>query len=130
MAIPSSTTRTYGAQAANGGDQIASAFDGAAKSAQHTVDGALDSLSSKVDDIRSQATPMIDRLSAQAGAAAKRGIDAVRDTSQQLRDRAVRASDSTVAYVKDEPVKAVLLAAATGALLMGLVSLLRRSRQA
>ena len=129
MAIPSSTNRTYGAQAANTGDQIASAFDGAAKTAQNTVEGALDSISSKVDDIRSQAAPMIDSLSAQAGAAAKRGIDAVRDSSQQLRDRAVRANDATVAYVKEEPVKAVLLAAATGALLMGLVSLMRSSRQ-
>ena len=130
MTTPTSTTRTYGSQAANGGDQVASAFDGAGKAAQHTVDNALDSLSNKVEDIRSQAMPLIDRVSGQASAAAKRSIDAVRDTSQQLRDKAVRASDSTVAYVKDEPVKAVLIAAATGALLMGLVSLMRRSRQA
>lgn len=121
MTIPGSTT--YGTPAANFGDQVA-------KSAQQTVDNTLDSLSSKVEDIRSQAAPLIDRISTQAGAAAKRSIDAVRDTSQQLRDQAVRASDSTVAYVKKEPVKAVLFAAATGAVLMGLVSLLRRSRQA
>jgi ElaB/YqjD/DUF883 family membrane-anchored ribosome-binding protein len=128
MTIPSSTTKTYGPQAANGGDQVATAFDHAAKATQHAIDGAFDSVTNKVDDIRNQATPLIDRISAQAGAAAKRGIDAVRDTSQHFRDNAVRASDSTVAYVKEEPVKAMLLAAATGALLMGLVSLMRRSR--
>jgi ElaB/YqjD/DUF883 family membrane-anchored ribosome-binding protein len=121
---------TIQTQAANGGDQIAAAFDHAAKSTQHTIDNTLDSVSNKVEDIRSQAAPLIDRISTQAGVAAKRGIDAVRDTSQQLRASAARASDSTVAYVKDEPVKAVLFAAATGALLMGLVSLLRRSRSA
>jgi ElaB/YqjD/DUF883 family membrane-anchored ribosome-binding protein len=34
----------------------------------------------------------------------------------------------TVAYVKDEPVKAMLIAAATGAVLMGLISMMGRSR--
>ena len=45
-----------------------------------------------------------------------------------LREKAQMASEQTVAYVKDEPVKSMLIAAATGALLMGLVSLLGRSR--
>ena len=42
-------------------------------------------------------------------------MEAVRDTSQQLRERALQAQDMTVAYVKDEPIKAMLIAAATGA---------------
>jgi ElaB/YqjD/DUF883 family membrane-anchored ribosome-binding protein len=52
----------------------------------------------------------------------------VRDSSQQLREKAVQASDQTVAYIKDEPVKSMLIAAATGAALMGLISLMGRSR--
>ena len=79
-------------------------------------------------DVRDQAAPLINRVSAQAEAAAKRGIDAVRDSSAQLREKAQKATDTTVAYVKDEPVKSMLIAAATGALLMGLVSLMGRSR--
>ena len=71
---------------------------------------------------------MIDRLSDQAEAAAATGMDALRDSSQQLRERAGRATDVTIAYVKDEPVKSVLIAAATGALLMGMVGLVRRAR--
>src|SRR4029077_16685956 len=65
-------------------------------------------------------------VSSQAEAAARRGIEAVRDTSQQLREKALRASDSAVGYVKDEPIKAMLIAAATRALLMRLVALLSR----
>ena len=61
-------------------------------------------------------------------AAARRGMEAVRDSSQQLRERAMQAQDMTVAYVKDEPIKAMLIAAATGALLMGIISMLGRSR--
>ncbi len=53
-------------------------------------------------------------------ALARRGVDAVRDGSQQLRERALRVSDSTVGYIKDEPVKSVLIAAVAGAALFAL----------
>ena len=49
MTTPIYTTKTYGPSTSNGGEQIASALDSAAKSAQHAVDGAADSLSKKVD---------------------------------------------------------------------------------
>jgi ElaB/YqjD/DUF883 family membrane-anchored ribosome-binding protein len=64
----------------------------------------------------------------QAIALARRGVDAVRGSSQQLRERARRASDSTVGYIKDEPVKSVLIAAVAGATLCALASLLMRPR--
>lgn len=64
----------------------------------------------------------------QASALAHRGMDSVRDISHQLRLKAEHASDSTVKYIKEEPVKAVLIAAATGATLMALVTLVARSR--
>ena len=44
--------------------------------------------------LRSQAAPLLNRVTSQAEAAARRGIEAVRDTSQQLRERALRASDT------------------------------------
>jgi ElaB/YqjD/DUF883 family membrane-anchored ribosome-binding protein len=108
-------------------DKAAGTAQSAIQSTQRSADSAFDALSSKVDDLRGQAAPLLNRVSSQAEAAARRGIDAVRDTSQQLREKAQRASDSAVGYVKDEPMKAMLIAAATGALLMGLVALLSRS---
>jgi ElaB/YqjD/DUF883 family membrane-anchored ribosome-binding protein len=68
--------------------------------------------------------PLLSRATEQVSALAHRGANSVRDTSQHLRDNALRASDSTVKYIKDEPVKAVLIAIATGAALMAIVSLL------
>ena len=53
----------------------------------------------------------------------------MRDASAQLREKATQASDTTVEYVRQEPVKAMLIAAATGAVLMALVGLLARSRR-
>jgi ElaB/YqjD/DUF883 family membrane-anchored ribosome-binding protein len=128
MNMPSSTTKPFGQTPTNVGDQAANAADNAIRSTQRTADEAFDALSNKVDDLRSQAAPLINRVSAKAEDAAKRGLEAMRDSSQQLREKAQLASESTVAYVKDEPVKAMLIAAATGALLMGLVSLMGRSR--
>lgn len=54
-------------------------------------------------------------------------LDSVRDSSRQLRNKAQAASDSTVRYIRDDPVKAMLIAAATGAALMALVSLMSHS---
>lgn len=110
-------------------DQAAASADHAIRSTQRVANQALDSLSGSVQDMRSQAAPMLNRTSDQIGALAQRGVDAVRDSSQQLRDKALRASDSAVGYVKDEPVKAMLIAAATGAALMALLGLMARSRR-
>ena len=121
-------TKPPGQQVQDMGDDAASAAQGAIRSTQRSTDQAFDKLSSKVDDLRSQAQPMLNKVTTQAEAAARRGMEAVRDTSQQLRERAVQAQDMTVAYVKDEPIKSMLIAAATGAVLMGLISMLSRSR--
>src|SRR5829696_2986748 len=43
------------------------------------------------------------------------------DLAGQVRRRALQASDKASAYARDEPMKSMLLAAAAGALLMGLV---------
>ena len=110
-------------------DQAAASADHAIKSTQRVANETLDSLAGSVQDLRSQAAPMLNRTGDQIGALAQRGVDAVRDSSQHLRERALRASDSAVGYVKDEPVKAMLIAAATGAALMALLGLMARSRR-
>ena len=55
-------------------------------------------------------------------------LESVLDASHQLRLKAGHASDSTVNYIKHEPVKSILIAAATGAALMALIGLLSSSR--
>lgn len=79
------------------------------------------------NSILARAATATDLATEQAIGAAQRGVAAVRNSSQHMVDRAHQASDSTVAYIKDEPVKSMLIAAAAGATLMALVSLLTRS---
>ena len=59
---------------------------------------------------------------------AHRGMDSVREKSHQLRVKADLASEKTVNYIRQEPVKSVLIAAATGAALVALGKLISRSR--
>jgi ElaB/YqjD/DUF883 family membrane-anchored ribosome-binding protein len=121
------TPKSLAADASGYADQAADSANSAIRSTQNVANNTFDRLSDKVEDVRSQAAPLLNRLSSQAEAAARRSADALRETSAQLRDRALQASDTTVGYIKDEPIRAVLIAAATGAALMALIALMSRS---
>ncbi|MCR5863722.1 MAG: hypothetical protein ACK4PH_19015 [Aquincola tertiaricarbonis] len=124
-----STTSAAPAKSANDvADQAARSADSAIRSTQRLANESLDQLSDKIHELRDTAVPAINRLASEAETLARRGLDTMRERSAQIRDRAVRVSDNTVGYIKDEPVKSMLIAAATGAALMALVSLLSRSR--
>jgi len=108
-------------------DQAAKSADHAIRSTQRVANEALDGLAGGVQDLRHQAAPLLNRVGEQAGAMAQRGVDAVRDSSAQLREKALQAQDTTVSYIKDEPIKAMLIAAGAGAALMAVLSLMTRS---
>ncbi len=82
-----------------------------------TADQALDGLSNQAHNLQQDASHL-----------GQKGMQAMRDGTHQLRDSAQRASDGTLEYVKAEPVKSLLIAAATGAALMALIGLMSRSR--
>lgn len=115
-------------QANSVSDAVAQSADNAIKSTQRVANEALDTLSGTVQDMRHQAGPLINRATEEAGAIARQGVDTVRESAKQLRLKAQRASETTVNYIKHEPVKAMLIAAATGAALMALISLMSHSR--
>lgn len=129
MDTTSSSTRPFGQQLSGAADQAADSASNALRSTQNATNEAFDKLGDKVDEVRDQAAPALNRLSTQAETMARRGVEKVRDTSAQLREKALQASDTTVGYIKDEPVKSMLIAAATGAALMGLIGLMSRSRR-
>jgi len=109
-------------------DEAAQKADSVIKSTQRAANTAFDGLAETVQDVKNKAVPLVNRLTGQAEELAHRSMDAVRHSSQRLRETASTAGDTTVSYIKDEPVKAVLIAAATGAALMALLSLMTRSR--
>ena len=85
--------------------------------------------------LASTSTNLIDQTSHAADQAIKAtqhlansAMESVLDTSHQLRIKAGHASESTVSYIRHEPVKSVLFAAAAGAAVMALISLLSSNR--
>lgn len=98
------------------------------QSAQQATSKALDKTSDKVDEAKNTVTPFLDKASDQAQKLLQQGREKFNDASQIVREKAVQASDTAVGYARDEPMTALLIAAATGALLMGLISMMARSR--
>ena len=109
-------------------EQAALSADQAIKSTQQVANETLDNLTNTMQDLCHKATPAMERAVESVNAFAHRGVDGVRETSQQLRIKAEKASENTVNYIRQEPVKAVLIAAATGAALMALINLVNHAR--
>lgn len=70
----------------------------------------------------------VSNLQDQTSLLAQRGMAAVQEGALQLRDKAQVSTDATVQYIQREPIKSVLIAAAAGATLMAVVSLMNRNR--
>ena len=77
-----------------------------ADKAKGGIDRAAGTLSDSVESARRQSKPVID----QVGAAVSKG-----------RDSAAEASDSIISYTKGNPVKALVFAAAAGALILTMI---------
>jgi len=96
---------------------------------RQAVQDAMDRADSAFSSAREQTATSVARLASQAESLARRSVEAVRGSAHQARERASNLGDQTMRYVKDEPVKSVLIAAAAGAALMGLLSLLQNARR-
>jgi ElaB/YqjD/DUF883 family membrane-anchored ribosome-binding protein len=88
-----------------------------AKRAAHELDEASDEVTSTVSRTLSRAEEI-----------ARNGMDWMRDGRDRVRTEVTRAGDRTVEYIRHEPVRSVLAAAATGALVYALVQAVRGRR--
>ena len=73
-----------------------------------------------------QATSAIEQASEISHRGAEAVKDSLREGIHQVREKAQSVGEQTVCYIQEKPVKSVLIAAATGAALMGLMSLMVR----
>jgi len=91
--------------------------DDAIRSSQQAAHHAVDRLADGAE-----------RLAANTDRLAQRSAEALRESSLHLRERARHAADSTIVHIRQEPMKAVLIAGVVGAALGVLLSLMGRSR--
>jgi ElaB/YqjD/DUF883 family membrane-anchored ribosome-binding protein len=94
-------------------DRAAGKVQDGIRDAQQTAKDAGNALSNKVDDLRSEAGPTLTKVVSRA---------------QRARDFSANAADSIIGYTKENPLKALLIAAASGAALFGLIKLIKASR--
>jgi ElaB/YqjD/DUF883 family membrane-anchored ribosome-binding protein len=93
-----------------------------------TVTPAVDRAIDKIADGAASVPLAVERAAERATEAARLGTQKLHEGTQQVKAQLTHVTDSAIAYVKDEPVRALLIAAATGAALMALAGMLGRSR--
>jgi ElaB/YqjD/DUF883 family membrane-anchored ribosome-binding protein len=89
---------------------------------QSISDKAVQSAEVALENTQRAASNVLDS----AAHALDQGVERAREASHHLRESAQRASQGTSEAISHDPVKSVLIAAATGAALMALVTLLTR----
>ena len=85
-------------------------------------------LANKGQALADKAAPFASRVAGQAQALGKQGVDKANDIAQQARKTASQATDSILSYTQENPVKALLIAAASGALLIAFLKAVTPSR--
>ena len=105
-------------------NRAAAALKAAERDAHAAIDSAVDGLASAYGDTK----PLLSRVSQRARDYASDGYDAARERAAHLKERGQQAVDSTRGYVKDEPIKSLLIAAAVGAAVIALVEVVRIRR--
>jgi ElaB/YqjD/DUF883 family membrane-anchored ribosome-binding protein len=105
-------------------NRAAAALNAAQRDAHAAIDSAVDGIATAY----TEAQPLLARIGRQARGYAQDGVAAMRQAAGDVRDRGSRAVDSTRGYVRDEPLKSLLIAAAVGAAVIGLVELVRVRR--
>jgi ElaB/YqjD/DUF883 family membrane-anchored ribosome-binding protein len=98
-------------------DKAADKVQSGVRVAQDTARDAGNVLSSKLDDVRSEAGTVVKSGARRIQSMGQQGLDAITDAVGQARDVVSDASDSVIAFTKKNPVTALAIAAASGALL-------------
>jgi len=122
----SNTINKPGEDAASVASSVARSADQAIHATQRAVKQGMQELSAQAGDARDQAGNAFQHLVSDAGSLAHRGMDAVHEGADQMRAKSQHMKEATVGYIQHEPVKSMLMSAAVGAALMGLVVLLGR----
>jgi|OpeIllAssembly_1097287.scaffolds.fasta_scaffold03157_6 ElaB/YqjD/DUF883 family membrane-anchored ribosome-binding protein len=110
--------------------RVAGKADAVIASTQRVANDALDALHGKVETLREQVPDKLHRTAARVDELARLGIERASQAGSDMRQQVSRASDRTVGYIREEPLKSMLIAAAAGAALATVIGMLSRSGSA
>ncbi len=110
-------------------DDVLQTAEDAVETTRAFAHDTLDRASDKVRGLRRDIDPAIDQLASKAERLVRNGLQAVTHTGESAQKTLHKYADATGRYVSDQPMKSVLIAAATGAAVAALVMALQgRSR--
>ncbi|MDO8274219.1 MAG: hypothetical protein Q7T22_01680 [Serpentinimonas sp.] len=118
--------KTLGDQASTLAHEAAQGAEQAIRSTQRVAQQGLDRMADGLGGARAQTGAAFKQLAHGTETLTHRGMEAVRECSHQLRQKSMHLKDATTSHIQHEPLKSVLIAAAVGAVLVGLVALLSR----
>jgi ElaB/YqjD/DUF883 family membrane-anchored ribosome-binding protein len=128
MTMESTATGNFARTSQALADKAADKVQAGIRGAQQSAKDAGDALSGKVSEVQDKAVPVIRNAGSRAQAAVQQSFDTVSDISGQAREMAASAADSIVSYTKRNPLQALAIAAASGALLYVAMKALRSYR--
>lgn len=96
----------------------------------NSADQAVNSASRSIGNALDSVAPALHHTAERITDIAQQGVDAMRNGSGELSEQARRASYKTATYIRHDPIKSVLIAAAVGAGAMALYGLLRQGHDA
>ena len=91
--------------------------DQAISATKKVVSNAAAAVNDGLDHFQESSQSALLSAASQADQLARKGIEQARRASAAIRETAQDTGDRTVAYIRDQPVKSVLIAAAAGALI-------------
>jgi ElaB/YqjD/DUF883 family membrane-anchored ribosome-binding protein len=113
-------------KANNTADDVLKGADSAVESTRDFANDTLDKAGRKVRELQDGVQPAIKNLTRNVENVAQRGIDYASDAAGRAQQQLHRYADVTGRYVADQPVRSVLIAAATGAAIAAAILLLTR----
>ena len=125
MSYSPSNSSGFDHLAERGGAKADHAFEVARQFTDDTLNGAK----SRIDDFAHDAPAALSRAAARIEGLAQRTLERVTQVSNQVRDQTQRTGQATVGYIKEEPVKSLLIAATAGVAAGALIAWLSRSRR-
>lgn len=87
---------------------------------ESVVNATADAVNDGLEQLRDSGTSALTGVAAQTDALTRKGVESALRAAAALREKAQVTGDRTVGYIREQPVKAVVMAAAVGVLL-GLV---------
>ncbi len=109
------------------GDRTADKADQALRATRRAAHDSIDSMQEGVSRTRENLTQAVNSAADRVEQATRQGLDRAREVGDTVRTQVSRAGDQTADYIRDEPMKSVLIAAAAGALVALLVNAMSRS---